>query len=321
MDENHLSIERLAVEEKMAEDAEGIGVSITHESRFPQTAYHTMPVPSLTATPGTTVLFLDLKELKALDGLRLKVNEATKYQGNPVIARGAAGDFDAGGASQLGVLKENGVYRMWYSGVFREPGSKWPESGPVPMRRIGYAESNDGYDFRRVDLGMVPFGGRERTNLVAGLPPAPVYKPIFAGGIHRDDHEADPAKRYKLLKWDRDPLEEASAPHLPESQRWTLFTSPDGIRWRQQAGGNISFPAGQPGSFVPMSLFFRRGGKGSGQALQGVRLYFIEYQPPRRGLRLQPGCRSVDGASSEPHFRPLCAKRTRRQKRKGGTDP
>ena len=96
MDENHLSIERLAVEERMADDAEGIGVSITHESRFPQTAYHTMPVPSLTATPGTTVLFLDLKELKALDGLRLKVNEATKYQGNPVIARGTAGDFDAG---------------------------------------------------------------------------------------------------------------------------------------------------------------------------------------------------------------------------------
>ena len=39
MDENHLSIERLAVEERMAEDAEGIGVSITHESRFPKTAY------------------------------------------------------------------------------------------------------------------------------------------------------------------------------------------------------------------------------------------------------------------------------------------
>ena len=256
MDENHLSIERLAVEERMAEEAEGIGVSITHESRFPKTAYHTMPVPALTATPGTTVLFLDLKELQALDGLRLKVNEATKYEGNPVIGRGAAGDFDAGGASQLGVLKENGVYRMWYSGVFREPGSKWPESGPVPMRRIGYAESQDGYDFEKVDLGMVPFGGRERTNLVPGLPPAPVYKPIFAGGIHRDAHEADPAKRYKLLKWDRDPLEESSAPHLPERQRWTLFTSPDGIQWRQQVAGNISFPAGQPGSFVPMSLFF-----------------------------------------------------------------
>ncbi len=261
MDENHLSIERLAVEEKMAEDAEGIGVSITHESWFPKTAYHMMPVPSLTATPGTTVLFLDLKELKGLDGLRLKVNEATKYKGNPLIERGAAGDFDAGGANQLGVLKENGVYRMWYSGVFRDPGSRWPESGPVPLRRIGYAESKDGYHFSKVDLGMVPFGGRERTSLVPGLPPAPVYKPIFAGGIYRDDHEADPEKRYKLLKWD--PAE----PGKPqkERQRWTLFTSPDGIQWREQVVGSIYFPAGGLSSFVPQSLFFDEAEKDPGK--------------------------------------------------------
>jgi hypothetical protein len=56
---------------------------------------------------------------------------------------------------------------------------------------VCYAESADGLDWRRPDLGLCDFEGSRANNLVLRGP--------HGTGVFRDDHDADPARRYKLL--------------------------------------------------------------------------------------------------------------------------
>lgn len=260
-EENHLSVDYLGVEDTASggKSSMSIGVMTGHSSAFPTARFDVLSVPSLSAEPQRKILFLDLKEIQELDGLELRLDTASKFSGNPVIAAGGPGDFDAQGTDKLRVIKENGVYRMWYAGVFRERGSHWPESGPPPQNRPGYAESLDGRSFVKKPLGLSSFGGNPDTNLVVGLPSRAIFQPLFFSGIHLDPSDPDPKRRYKLLNWDSVPPPRAGAgPDLApadEEQGWTLFASEDGIRWREAHRGSIRFPGGKPGSFTPISLF------------------------------------------------------------------
>jgi predicted GH43/DUF377 family glycosyl hydrolase len=61
----------------------------------------------------------------------------TKYASNPVLNLGAGGTWDDAHVLRPSVMKEGGVYKMWYSG---HNGSNY---------RIGYATSNDGINWTR----------------------------------------------------------------------------------------------------------------------------------------------------------------------------
>jgi hypothetical protein len=255
-EDNHLSIDWLGVEHGLGADKSSIGLAIGHRSQFPDARFHVIPVPSLKSDAGSKVLFLDLKEVQHIDGVKLKVNTARKLA-EPVIAGGSRGDFDSQGASKVAVIKQNGVYRAWYKGMHREPGSQWPKSGPIPYVRVGYAESADGIHFKKKRLGLSSFGENDNTNIVAGLPATPIYRPIVPTGMHIDSADPDPARRYKFLTWtggrpDRKP---ADAAKDVDEQTWTLWTSPDGLRWREASRGGIRYPGGMPSSFSPQSMF------------------------------------------------------------------
>ena len=70
----------------------------------------------------------------------------TKYSGNPVLDVGSSGSWDAGGVYNPSVIKDGGVYKMWYHGY-------------SDMSRIGYATSTDGINWTKhpnnpvLDLG------------------------------------------------------------------------------------------------------------------------------------------------------------------------
>ena len=248
-----------------------------------------LPVPSLKSDAGNKVLFLDLKEVQHIDGVKLKVNTARKLA-DPVIAGGRPGDFDSQGAANVAVVKQDGVYRAWYSGLYREPGSQWPKSGAIPYIRVGYAESADGIHFKKKPLGLSSFGKNDNTNIVAGLPATPIYRPIVPTGMHIDSADPDPTRRYKFLTWTggrpvrkradlvgtgaaqavrSNPRENRAARAAPlprerqiefdlpevDEQTWTLWTSPDGLRWREASRGGIRYPGGMPASFSPQAMF------------------------------------------------------------------
>jgi len=105
-------------------------------------------------------------------------------------------------------LHDGQKFQMWY----RTGG----ESGP-----LGYAESTDGRQWVKPNLGLVEFKGSKRNNLVddkLGL--------AYAFSCFIDPHETDPAHKYKCC-WGH-----------PQKIRACIGHSPDGLRWTPYNKGN-----------------------------------------------------------------------------------
>ncbi|HAA62697.1 MAG TPA: hypothetical protein DCE39_17365 [Planctomycetaceae bacterium] len=255
-EDNHLSIDWLDVEYGFGTDKSSIGLVIGHRGPFPDASFHVLRVPSLTSEAGHKALFLDVKEVQHSDGVKLKVNTASKRDA-PVIVGGRRTDFDSQGAANVAVVKQDGVYRAWYSGLYRKPGSEWPKGGAIPKVRVGYAESADGIHFKKKSLGLSSFGANDHTNIVAGLPATPIFRPIVPTGMHIDVADPDPDRRYKFLTWTggRPVRKRGGTGKTVDEQTWTLWTSPDGLRWRESSRGGIRYPGGMPSSFSPQSMF------------------------------------------------------------------
>jgi predicted GH43/DUF377 family glycosyl hydrolase len=67
----------------------------------------------------------------------------TKYSGNPVLDLGSVGGWDGDSIADASVIKENGQYKMWYTGV---------QYGATPaddVFQVGYATSPDGIHWTR----------------------------------------------------------------------------------------------------------------------------------------------------------------------------
>lgn len=62
----------------------------------------------------------------------------TKWDANPIVAQGAPGSFDDRGALAPSVLRERGLYRMWYEA-----------QGTLGVSSIGYAVSEDGVTWHK----------------------------------------------------------------------------------------------------------------------------------------------------------------------------
>jgi predicted GH43/DUF377 family glycosyl hydrolase len=70
------------------------------------------------------------------------------HGGEPVLSVGPAGRFDDGQLMGPQILLENGLYRMWYTGM----SSHWHRSG-IGFYRIGLATSKDGVHWIRANRG------------------------------------------------------------------------------------------------------------------------------------------------------------------------
>lgn len=90
---------------------------------------------------------------------------------------------DGAGASLYGtILRDGGVYRMWYQA--------WPRDWKGQnCDLVGYAESDNGIDWRKPKLGLVDYAGKGKDNNLAdmsGHPPT-----VFI------DPDAEPGRRYR----------------------------------------------------------------------------------------------------------------------------
>ena len=68
--------------------------------------------------------------------------------GTPVLSLGSPGAFDEGQVMGPSVRRENGIYRMWYTGM----STQWHGSG-IGFYRIGMATSRDGIHWTRANKG------------------------------------------------------------------------------------------------------------------------------------------------------------------------
>ena len=253
MEDTHLPIDRISVEARQPAGRGDIGLLVESEGPRPAAYFRRISVPTLAAEPGRKILFLDLEEIGALDGLSLALNHPTKV--GEVLGPGRRGEPDA---DHLGppvrVLKQNGRYRMWYAGAAKVDNSDhWWE-----WYHALYAESADGRNFSRVRLGLVPYRGQADTNLLPGLERAHAVTAIC-----EDPLDPRSERRYKFLRFSLSETfsDDARAGRIDP---WTdriagqLLTSGDGLHWQAEPA-TLDFPAGRPlMGFVPQSLLVDR---------------------------------------------------------------
>ena len=167
-------------------------------------------------------LFLDDYFIASTACVKRTTEQAQKFAGNPVLWPKES--WEPAKAIVYGsIIRDGGKFRMWYL------------SGPG----VGYAESDDGIQWNRPRFDLTLVGG-ERSNILfarkgdmEGPDAFPYFHELF--GVHRDDREPDPARRFKMgfldINWKYD-----GPDGLPwrKNQRRGLGVagSPDGIHWK-----------------------------------------------------------------------------------------
>lgn len=116
------------------------------------------------------------------------------------------------------VLKDDDTYRMYYRGC---------TVGEKPQEVTCLAESKDGINFTRPSFGIYDFRGSKDNNIV-----------YMTKGNWRECHnftpfvdvnpKARPDEKYKAIAWARKAMENGE-----EERGLGVFTSPDGIHWKQ----------------------------------------------------------------------------------------
>ena len=167
------------------------------------------------------------------------------------------------------VMREpNGLFRAWYlsgaavdllelwkAGVWGKEGNEFgyfPERHPdaIPETQlsvISYAQSKDGLNWVKPELGLIEWRGNKANNIVLdGANASKQYdravNNMDAPSVIRDDADPDPAKRYKMINhWETfhiydEYLAKIKRPEevlkkLKEGRQKYLTTSPDGIHW------------------------------------------------------------------------------------------
>lgn len=144
-------------------------------------------------------------------GVRLRAGQP-RLTPQPVIRPDRPTDgVTMGGYCTL--LKDGGKYRFWYE-------SYLPNMGKDEEARICYAESDNGFDWVKPELGILECQGSKRNNMI--------YSRGHGASVFIDP-SAKPSERYKLVHLDKVPLQE----HNGKQIEAFLFgaVSPDGIHW------------------------------------------------------------------------------------------
>ena len=165
------------------------------------------------------LLFIDDAQISSMRDVERRIHPARKYEGNPVVTS----DCDWEGAeTTLGtVRKEADRYRMWYQSYASAPD---PDGIDSFIRSLHlYAESDDGINWEKPDLGIVEFEGSKQNNIYY---PTEGFQAINPSVMI--DESAPPSERYKMIIQFRGAEKAIFG-----------YTSADGITWEQVSANPI----------------------------------------------------------------------------------
>lgn len=131
------------------------------------------------------------------------------HPGKPVVVQGGPDDPDHTEVVYYGsVLGVDGEYRMWYGGA-----------GDDQIRRVCYAVSKDGIEWKKPKLGILEYAGNADNNLV-GLVADGTARMIPAEhlAVLYEPDDPDPKRRFKMV-------------YAGSSAAVSAAFSEDGLRW------------------------------------------------------------------------------------------
>lgn len=188
------------------------------------------------AASDEMVLFaFDDHSIPFRDNLHITLEQARKHPGNPVLRAGPPGAPDHGQACIYGtVLHLDGKFRMWYSGAIEESMEAWKES----WRPMCYAESNDGVNWVKPNLGLVDIKGSRKNNacLIEGGDEQLTRVDDSVSVIY-DLEDPDPRRRYKCVYIVHPIVDKIKGGirDLQKGRRHAMMVtavSADGLRWQ-----------------------------------------------------------------------------------------
>lgn len=172
-------------------------------------------------------------------GIHLKAEPARKSE--PVLSAATTGDVTLFAGS---LIREDGVYRLWYESWLREDFERGRAGTYNAMR---YAESSDAVHWKLPPVGRLKFRGERNHNVVYGA--GYMKSTGYHGGSVFRDPSAPRAERYKAFhlgviskesyaslrpkhRGELDLLNEHAFQR--DGELWVLCgaVSPDGFRWR-----------------------------------------------------------------------------------------
>lgn len=163
-------------------------------------------------------LFIDDYIVESVQGLTWKMHEPKKAE----VALQFDAPWEGNNCAYVSVFKDGNKYRMYYRAV---PGKDAPASGIGWRQFVCMAESDDGINWRRPNLGLHEFEGSKQNNIILINDDEVTSIRANAYAAHnfvafRDDNSAaPPSERYKAVGGGRQGL--------------FGYVSPDGINWRR----------------------------------------------------------------------------------------
>ncbi len=167
-------------------------------------------------------LFIDRRFFDRSSGVELRMNPPSQPP-DPVLRADKPWEALGVGGYSTVIREADDHFRLWYAAQMLSGG---PQEGAV---RLCYAESDDGIDWRKPELGLVTFRGSRANNIVAPLD----ERQSMQGATVYIDERAPADARYLL--WTKyqprdDELAAGAKPGL-----WAMH-SPDGLRWTYDDG-------------------------------------------------------------------------------------
>ena len=160
-------------------------------------------------------LFVDDALIERMEGVQLKLHPPTRAEKVLVFDK----PWEGPTCGFFTVLEDNGLYRLYYRGSANNPLGNDRHTDRNPMT-VCCAESRDGVNWTRPNLGLVEFRGSKENNIMWMGQEALAFAPFL------DTNPAAPAsERYKAT----------AAGLIPGRKQYALigFTSPDGLRWKK----------------------------------------------------------------------------------------
>lgn len=227
-------------------------------------AADTKPTSGAAAPPaeGEITLFaFDGQSLAWQHNLRLTLETPVKHPANPVVRCGPKGSPDYGHAILYGtVLRDGDKFRMWYLGMEL----RQLDNGQAPgwWRPMCYAESLDGVNWTKPNLGLHEFNGNKHNNicLIEGEVQGMTLVNDFLSILY-EPHDPDPSQRYKAAyiahMLDTDIRGGMTNVGVHEGRVGALITatSADGLSWKVVGDR----PANAGGERFEVSSLYRHG--------------------------------------------------------------
>ena len=163
-------------------------------------------------------LFTDGRFFQHSEGIELCMNSPMQDP-DPVLIADQPWEEKGIGAYSTTFRESDGRFRLWYDALM-DVGT--PQES---ARRLCYAESEDGIQWEKPSLGLVPFRGSTANNIVAPL----LERQSMQGATVYRDERAPADERYKL--WSKFRPTDSQITEGTRSGLWAMH-SPDGIHWQ-----------------------------------------------------------------------------------------